>query len=232
MLNIYIADDEINIRHLIKSVLEKEIDGLHVTTFETGDQLLLQFMKKESDLVILDVMMPGNDGFYIAKSIRELSERVPIILLTARDNDEDFILGFQTGIDDYLTKPFSPIRLALQVKALLKKRLHPLVKQDSNQLIYKHLILTPSSRLLEFKGKNTRLTRNESDILRILMLSKGNSTSRNDLLDIVWGIENEEVETRVIDDTMKRLRKKLREVESHVIIETIWGFGFKLSEKD
>lgn len=229
MVKIYVADDEQNIRQLIASVIEKENKDFFVQTFETGDQLLIAYMKDPADLVIIDVMMPGNDGFQIAKALREISETLPIILLTARDSDEDFITGFQTGIDEYLTKPFSPVHLALQVGAIFKKRGQ--LQEKRNLLTFKELQLTLSTRLLKCHEKSVQLTRNEMDILQSLMTAPHHTMSRNDLLNHVWGIENDEVETRVIDDTIKRLRKKVREVSSDVLIETIWGFGFKLSEK-
>ncbi len=115
---IYIADDEKNIREAIKTFLEKE--GFAVTAFENGDALFDLFKEKPSDLIILDVMMPGTNGFIICKEIRKLSS-VPIIMLTARDSDLDYMTGLDLGSDDYFTKPFSPMSLVMRVRAIFRR---------------------------------------------------------------------------------------------------------------
>ena len=115
---IYIADDDDNIRNLLKSFLERE--GYNVSAFPTGDDLLKRFITDPCDLIILDVMMPGRDGFFILKEIRKISN-VPIIMLTARDSDADYIEGLNLGSDDYFTKPFSPIKLVTKVKSVFTR---------------------------------------------------------------------------------------------------------------
>ena len=115
---IYAADDELNIRQLIQSFLEEE--GYEVETFETGDALLEKFKQKPSDLVILDVMMPGTDGLSICNTIRKFSS-VPILILTARDTTADYVTGITLGCDDYFTKPFSPVMLTMRVKAMFRR---------------------------------------------------------------------------------------------------------------
>lgn len=115
---IYIADDEENIRKAIKAFLEKE--GYEVEDFETGDLLLAKFKEEASDFVILDVMMPGSNGFVILKAIRQIST-VPIIMLTARDSDLDYATGLDLGSDDYFTKPFSPMELVMRVKSIFRR---------------------------------------------------------------------------------------------------------------
>lgn len=226
MALVYLADDEKNIRELMATFLSAE--GLSVQAFETGDQLLLHFMEKEADVVILDVMMPGTDGFETARSIRKRSD-VPIILLTARDSDHDFVEGFQTGADDYFTKPFSPVKLTLRVKAILSRQPGQL-DNHSKTLSYGSLVLSEKERSLLVADRPVKLTNTEFDLLKVLMANPNASVSRDDLLYQVWGYESD-VETRVTDDTIKRLRKKLRQVESDVEIETIWGYGFKLAQK-
>ena len=116
---IYIADDDDNIRNLLKTFLERE--GFHVTGFPTGDKLFEVFSNSPADLIILDVMMPGHDGFFILKEIRKTSN-VPIIMLTAKDSDADYIQGLDMGSDDYFTKPFSPVKLVSKVKSILKRQ--------------------------------------------------------------------------------------------------------------
>ncbi len=230
MAKVYVADDEKNIRDLIASFLRDQ--GLEVEVFETGDQLLLRFLEEAADVVILDVMMPGTSGIDIAAMLRKRSE-VPIILLTARDGDDDFVKGFSAGVDDYFTKPFSPLKLSLRVKAILARQ--PVVKDGANEevksLAYEGLEISDKERSASYQGKTIKLTNTEFELLKVLLSHSEEAVSRDDLLHLVWGYESD-VETRVTDDTIKRLRKKMRGVESHVLIETIWGYGFKLTKKD
>ncbi len=229
MAKVYVADDEKNIRELIATFLREQ--GLEVEIFETGDQLLLRFMEAEADVVILDVMMPGTNGVEIANMLRKRSD-VPIILLTARDSDADFVKGFSAGADDYFTKPFSPLKLSLRVKAILARQ--PKASESSKEmadvLTYEALTLSEKERVVTYNNQVIKLTNTEFELLKVLMEHAEEAVSRDDLLHQIWGYESG-IETRVTDDTIKRLRKKLRGVESHVLIETVWGYGFKLTKK-
>lgn len=227
MARVYVADDEKNIRDLIASFLCEQ--SLEVEVFETGDQLFLRFLEEEADVIILDVMMPGTSGIDIAARIRKQSD-VPIILLTARDGDEDFLQGFSAGADDYFTKPFSPLKLSLRVKAILSRHATSSKKSDADVIVYEGLTLSEKERLVLYKKVPLKLTNTEFELLKMLLKHQEEGISRQDLLQQIWGYE-EDVETRVTDDTIKRLRKKLREVDSHVLIETVWGYGFKLTKK-
>lgn len=193
------------------------------------DQLFLRFLEEEADVIILDVMMPGTSGIDIAARIRKQSD-VPIILLTARDGDEDFLQGFSAGADDYFTKPFSPLKLSLRVKAILSRHATSSKKSDADVIAYEGLTLLEKERLVLYKKVPLKLTNTEFELLKMLLKHQEEAISRQDLLQQIWGYE-EDVETRVTDDTIKRLRKKLREVDSHVLIETVWGYGFKLTKK-
>ena len=164
MAKVYVADDEKNIRDLIASFLRKQ--DLEVEVFETGDQLLLRFMEEAADVVILDVMMPGTNGIDIAGLLRKRSD-VPIILLTARDSDDDFVKGFSAGADDYFTKPFSPLKLSLRVKAILART--PMAQEHSNKdssdsLSYDELVLSDKERSATYQGKNIKLTNTEFEL--------------------------------------------------------------------
>ena len=227
MARVYVADDEKNIRDLIASFLCEQ--SLEVEVFETEDQLFLRFLEEEADVIILDVMMPGTSGIDIAARIRKQSD-VPIILLTARDGDEDFLQGFSAGADDYFTKPFSPLKLSLRVKAILSRHATSSKKSDADVIAYEGLTLSEKERLVLYKKVPLKLTNTEFELLKMLLKHQEEGISRQDLLQQIWGYE-EDVETRVTDDTIKRLRKKLREVDSHVLIETVWGYGFKLTKK-
>lgn len=192
-------------------------------------QLFLRFLEEEADVIILDVMMPGTSGIDIAARIRKQSD-VPIILLTARDGDEDFLQGFSAGADDYFTKPFSSLKLSLRVKAILSRHATSSKKSDADVIAYEGLTLSEKERLVLYKKVPLKLTNTEFELLKMLLKHQEEAISRQDLLQQIWGYE-EDVETRVTDDTIKRLRKKLREVDSHVLIETVWGYDFKLTKK-
>ena len=225
---IYIADDEANIRNLVQTFLERE--GYDVVAFPDGESLLRFFSTNPADLVILDVMMPGRDGFFICSDIRKMSD-VPIIMLTARDSDADYIAGLSLGSDDYFTKPFSPIKLVTKVKALFRRQETNQSGSDSTDdtLTFENIQIIPKTKTALCDGEDLSLTPNELSLLTYLILNKDRAIARAELLDRIWGYETE-VETRVADDTVKRLRKKL--TRSQVIIKTVWGFGFRLQASD
>ena len=202
---IYAADDELNIRQLIQSFLEEE--GYEVETFETGDALLEKFKQKPSDLVILDVMMPGTDGLSICNTIRKFSS-VPILILTARDTTADYVTGITLGCDDYFTKPFSPVMLTMRVKAMFRRvELDKAIPYDE-KLEYGDIEIMPKQKVAKCKGADLKLTITELNVLQYLMEKNGNAVSRDELLEKIWGYTSE-VETRVTDDNIKRIRKKM-----------------------
>jgi DNA-binding response OmpR family regulator len=221
---IYVADDESNIRNLVQTFLERE--GYDVTAFPDGESLLRYFSTNPADLVILDVMMPGRDGFFICSDIRKMSN-VPIIMLTARDSDADYISGLSLGSDDYFTKPFSPIKLVMKVKAIFRRAEAESNKNDQTDdcLRFEDIAIMTKTKSATCGDNEMQLTPNEFSLLTYLILNKDRAVSRSELLDRIWGYETE-VETRVADDTVKRLRKKL--TVSHVVIKTVWGYGFRL----
>ncbi len=225
---IYVADDEKNIRDLIERFLEEA--GHAVSVFENGESLLAAFVEKEPTLVILDVMMPDMDGFTVCSKLRKLSE-VPIILLTARDTDADYITGYTAGCDDYFTKPFSPLKLTMRVNAIVKRALKEQQTAQSKKLSLEDVALEPALKRCTIHQQEVKLTNTEFELMAYLLMHQDRAVSREELLGAVWGYEAE-VETRATDDTIKRLRKKLREHDSKITIETVWGYGFKLSRKD
>ena len=204
MGKIFIADDEKNIRDLLGKFLEDA--GHEVRLFENGDSLLTELDNSVPDIVVLDVMMPGIDGFTACSRIRKAYPDITILLLTARDTDADFMTGFMAGCDDYLTKPFSPLKLTLKVNAILSK----LGKNEKNtdEMAFGDLSVDVSSFSCRVLDSELKLTKTEFQVLSLLLSTP---------------------EKAVTDDTMKRLRKKLKDAGSRVHIETIWGFGFKLT---
>ena len=221
---IYVADDETNIREAIKTFLEKE--NYRVQSFENGDLLFNAFKEKASDLVILDVMMPGNNGFIICTELRKISI-VPIIMLTARDSDLDYATGLSLGSDDYFTKPFSAMSLVMRVKSIFRRIEFDTqnITKANGLMVFGDLKIDTDNKMVACSEEILELTPNEYNLLCYLVENQNKAVSRDELLNKVWGY-NSEVETRAADDTVRRLRKKL--YNSNVIVDTVWGFGFRL----
>lgn len=226
---IYIADDEVNICNIIKSFLIKE--GYEVETFNDGGSILDSFNKKPADMLVIDVMMPELDGFSLCSAIRQKSS-VPIIIVSAKDTKPDKIAGLTLGSDDYLTKPFSPMELIARIKSIFRRiELDKTKDIRPEKLILTDVEINNDLKQAEVRGKSIGLTGMEFDLLHYLAQNKNKAVSRSELLDKVWGFESE-VETRATDDMIKRIRKKLADSRSRLKIETVWGFGFKVEEKD
>jgi len=229
---IYIAEDERNIRHLLTSFLTKE--GYDVSAFENGDDLLDTFSNSPADLVILDVMMPGSSGFIICSKLRAQST-VPIIFLTARDSDEDFISGITLGSDAYFTKPFSPVKLMMQVKAMLRRidmnQTPPPTAHPDTHTVFGDITVDLDKRTVTKDSVLLKLTSTEFSLLAYLIKNQHRAISRDELLTKIWGY-GAMIETRATDDTVKRLRKKIADVNSNILIETVRGFGFKLTTEE
>ncbi len=224
---IYIADDDDNIRQVVRTFLAS--DGYQIEDFPTGDLLLERFRERPCDLAILDVMMPGADGFTVCSEIRKIST-VPIIMLTARDSENDYAMGLGLGSDDYITKPFSAMALLMRVRAIFRRidyesRKHAAPAPET--VTVGNLKLDEDKRRIMEHDAVLALTPTEYEVLKYMMLRKDQAVSREELLNAVWGFETA-VETRATDDTVRRLRQKLE--GSGVSIAAVWGFGFRLEE--
>ena len=224
--SIYLADDEKSIRELLHSFLAS--DGYTVRSFESGDALLEAFRQEPAELVILDIMMPGTDGLTVCRELRSVSD-IPIILLTAKDSELDYVMGISQGSDDYLTKPFRPTILLMKVRALLRR-----VEMDrgktaaaADELRYGDLRYSATENAVFCGSTIVALTQTELRLLSYMMKQPEKAYSREELLSAVWGFDSE-VETRVTDETLRRIRKKLTQSGSTVSVSTIWGFGYKL----
>jgi len=223
---IYAADDEENIRNLVTTFLRRE--GYDAEAFETGDELLEAFQRKPCDLAILDVMMPGSDGFAVCARLRQISP-VPIIMLTARDSDADYVVGITLGSDDYFTKPFSPTALTMRVKAIFRRiEMEKQTTASPRELRFGDVSLCARNKSASLNGVPLELTPNEFALLAFLIENQDRAVSREELLNKLWGYDTV-VETRAADDTVKRLRKKL--AGGRTSIDTVWGFGFRLKER-
>ncbi|MBB6214096.1 DNA-binding response OmpR family regulator [Anaerosolibacter carboniphilus] len=223
MKHIFVVDDERNIRDLIKKYLEKE--NYMVTLFENGQNVISEIVRLKADLLVLDIMMPGIDGLELCREIRKNSE-IPIIFVSARDEEVDRILGLELGADDYLSKPFSPRELVVRIKNIFK-RLDKGVMDKVEELIVKDIKIICDRRYVEKNGFELKLTNKEYDLFEFLVKYKNVPFTREQLLEKVWGYDYLG-DMRVIDDLVKRLRKKLEEVEAILTITTVWGYGYRI----
>lgn len=226
--SIYIADDEKNIRDVITKFLES--DGYSVSAFENGDLLMQAFLKKPAQLVILDIMMPGTDGLTICKQLREITN-VPIIMLSAKDTEFDYVQGITIGGDDYLTKPFRPTTLLMRVRSLLRRMdmNNPKAAEDKPQsLTVGNLEFNAPANTVYCNGKAIGFSQTELKMLTYMLKNTEKAYSKEELLEKIWGFETQ-VETRVTDETLRRIRRKLSLAGSNVSVETIWGYGYKIN---
>ena len=217
---ILVVDDEANIIALAKMYLEKE--GYQVATAADGAEALRKKDEINPALIVLDLMLPEVDGWEVCRRIRANSD-LPIIMLTARDDDVDKIVGLELGADDYLTKPFNPRELVARVKAVLRRTVR--TEQPGQALDIADLAIDPARREATVAGKRIPLRTKEFDLLLALVEHKGIVLSRDQLLDLVWGFDFSG-QTRTVDVHIAHLRDKL--AESQLEIETVWGVGYKL----
>ncbi|WIF94149.1 response regulator transcription factor [Caminicella sporogenes] len=224
MKHVFVIDDEKNIRDLIKKYLEKE--GFRVTLLENGTNLLNKMKELCPDLIVLDIMMPGVDGIELCKEIRKISD-IPIIFVSARDDEFDRILGLELGGDDYLSKPFSPRELVVRIKNIFK-RLEK-IRPTENIIRIKDISVYIDRRCVDKDGKELKLTTKEYELLEFLVKNKNIPFTREQLIEKIWGYDYLG-DLRVIDDLVKRIRKKLKEIKAEFEIITVWGYGYKVEE--
>ena len=223
---ILVVDDEEHILELIKFNLEK--NGYEVSTRDNGQDCIDFLKENEVDLVVLDVMLPDMDGLEVCKNIRRIErvEKIPIIMLTAKSEETDRILGLELGADDYMTKPFSVRELIARIKAVLR-RSDDGKRVRSGSLKVRDLEMDTEKHEVTLAGEPIDLTLKEFELLKILIENRGKVLSRNLLLDEVWGYDYFG-ETRTVDVHIRHLRKKIKDDESGEYIETIRGVGYKM----
>lgn len=226
MKTILIIDDQASIRTLVEMYLTQE--GFRVVTATNGRDALFIARQEKPDLIILDIMMPQMDGYEFIR-IHRKERDTPVILLTARVEEHDRILGLELGADDYVTKPFSPRELTARVRAVLR-RLSREPDTDAEVLRAGELVLDSAAHRAYLEGKPIDLTPTEFDLLAILMRSRGRAFSRYELLERLQGVEAEGVE-RTIDVHIRNLRSKI-EADSRQprYIETVYGIGYRFTE--
>lgn len=217
MYNIALVEDEKDLNDLIKTYLEKE--GYNVTSYYNGDTAIKD-CNKDYHLWILDIML-GDDisGYDIIKKIREDNNDVPVIFTSARDKDLDKIIGLELGSDDYITKPYSPKELVLRVNNIIRR----VYTKERQKITYKDYIIDLDKRMAFQGDEDLYLTTLEFDLLYMFVTNKEKSFSRDDILNNIWG-ENYFGTDRVVDDLIRRLRKKMPLLD----INTIYGYGYRL----
>ncbi|HEY3314746.1 MAG TPA: response regulator transcription factor [Bacillota bacterium] len=220
---ILVVDDEPNIRELIRLYLEKE--GFTVVESEDGQAALDNLRQEPPDLAILDLMLPKLDGREVCREVRK-SSSLPIIMLTARDEEVDRVLGLEMGADDYLTKPFSPRELVARVRAVLR-RANPERRQPSEALTFPHFSVNHESRELKVEGAVTPCPAKEFDLLWLFVNHPHRVFTREQLLQQVWEYDYFG-DLRTVDVHVRRLREKIEpKPEEPRYIKTVWGVGYK-----
>ena len=218
MRTIVLVEDEKDLNSLIKAYLEKA--GYQVISYLNGEDAI-ENTDVDAHLWILDIMLGGDiSGYDILKKIRETNEEVPVIFTSARDKDLDKIIGLELGSDDYITKPYSPKELVLRVNNMIKR----VYSKDNKKIVYDGYTIDLDKRSVSRGEVELTLTTLEFDLLYMFVTNKNKSFSRDDILNIIWGNDyfgND----RVVDDLVRRLRKKMPDIN----INTIYGYGYRLT---
>ena len=227
---ILLVDDEPLILKGLKYTLEQ--DGYETDTAVDGQEALDKFFSGVYDLVLLDVMLPGIDGFEVCRRLRAHDATIGIIMLTARSQEMDKVTGLMTGADDYVTKPFSPAELTARVDALYRRTGGGSMEQEpkEDELSNPPFVLNLRNRTLEKNGERIKLTQVEFGLMKLFMENPGKALSREEILDTVWG-HDYFGELKIVDVNIRRLRLKIEDDTANpTYIITVWGYGYKWGE--
>ena len=222
---VLVLEDESSIRSFI--VINLTRAGYEVIEAETGEEAL-EKLKSGADIrvALLDIMLPGIDGFEVCRRIRATNTRIGIIMLTARSQEMDKVTGLMTGADDYVTKPFSPAELTARVDALVR-RAGGSAPEQAGEIRQEPFLLNTRNRTLEKNGQRVKLTQVEYSIMRMFMENPGKALSREEILDTVWG-RDYFGELKIVDVNIRRLRLKIEDnAQNPTYINTVWGYGYK-----
>ena len=223
---IMVVDDDENIAQLVRLYLEKE--GFEVVSYSRGDSALTAFKSNPPALLLLDIMLPGMDGWQVCRAIRQISS-IPIIMLSAKDETFDKVLGLELGADDYMTKPFDPKELIARVKAVLRRGQPE--QQDNDMLSFPGLTISLSRYEVLYQGKQAEMPPKEIELFYFLASHPNTVFTREQLLEKVWGFDYFG-DSRTVDVHVKRLREKLTDCEElGWSIKTVWSVGYKFEVK-
>ncbi|HIS02993.1 MAG TPA: response regulator transcription factor [Candidatus Pullichristensenella avicola] len=223
---IMVVDDDPNIRELVRLYLEKE--GFEVACAERGDEAVKAFRASPPNLMLLDVMLPGMDGWQVCREVRKISN-IPIIMLTAKDETFDKVLGLELGADDYIVKPFDMKELVARIKAVIRR--FQAAETPEKELVFPGLTINISQYTVTYMGKPLEMPPREIELLYFLASHPGMVFTREQLLEQVWGYDYFG-DSRTVDVHVKRLREKLSGGEElGWQIKTVWGVGYKFEVK-
>lgn len=224
---IFIVDDEKSIVTLLTYNMEKA--GYETDVAYDGNEAITMAMTNQYDLIILDVMLPGVDGLEVCKTLRQNKVETPILILTAREDEFDKVLGLELGADDYITKPFSPREIVARVKAILRRARQPVLEKHTTIEIGE-LTIYPDKYEATLKGQSLSFTRKEFELLAYLTKHKGMVLSRDQLLNEIWDYDFAG-DTRIVDVHISRLRDKIEENSKNPLyIKTVHGLGYKMED--
>jgi two-component system, OmpR family, alkaline phosphatase synthesis response regulator PhoP len=226
---VLIVEDEKDIIRMLEYNLKKE--GFKTISVNDGEDAIDSSISRSPDLIILDLMLPGIDGLEVCKTIKSNSKTasIPIIMLTAKSQESDKVVGLELGADDYITKPFSPRELIARIKAVLRRGR----EKDKLPEIFKlgDLEINFSKITVAVKNKPVELTAKEFELLKTLVKARGRVLSRDYLLDNIWGFDHAiEIQTRTVDVHIRTLRKKLKSAAKHII--TVKSYGYRFEDED
>ncbi len=226
MKKVLVLEDEENIRSFV--VINLKRAGYQTIEAGTGEDALVA-LKENPDVkvALLDIMLPGIDGFEVCRRIRAMDNKIGIIMLTARTQEMDKVTGLMTGADDYVTKPFSPAELTARVDALFRRTGGDMEMASPDEISDPPFLLNTRNRTLEKNGRLVKLTPAEYSMLKLFMENPGKALSREEILDEVWGKEYFG-ELKIVDVNVRRLRIKIEDTpQKPVFVNTVWGYGYK-----
>ena len=226
MRKVLVLEDEDNIRSFVVLNLNRAgYDTMEATTGEEALEILKEH--PETRIALLDVNLPGIDGFEVCRRIRATNSKMGIIMLTARTLEMDKVTGLMTGADDYVTKPFSPAELTARVDALYRRSGGEEKQMDSGEIAQPPFLLNTRNRTLEKNGKRIKLTQVEYSVIKLFMDNPGKALSRDEILESVWG-RDYYGEVKIVDVNIRRLRLKVEDDPTNpTYITTVWGYGYK-----
>ena len=225
---ILVADDDRNICELLRLYLEKE--GYEAIVANDGAEAVDKFNSESPDLVLLDIMMPKLDGWQVCREIRKKSD-CPIIMITAKSETFDKVLGLELGADDYVVKPFDTKEIVARIKAVLRRSGKNASESDTKEVFYDKLVVNMTEYVLKVDGKSIDTPPKELELLYHLASNPNRVYTRDQLLDEVWGFEYYG-DSRTVDVHIKRLREKLEGVSEKWVLKTVWGVGYKFETKE
>ena len=226
MKKVLVLEDESSIRSFI--VINLRRAGYDVIEAETGEEALERLRANpDTKVALLDIMLPGIDGFEVCRRIRATNTKIGIIMLTARSQEMDKVTGLMTGADDYVTKPFSPAELTARVDALYRRTGGDTESLSADEISDPPFLLNTRNRTLEKNGQRVKLTQVEYSIIKLFMENPGKALAREEILDAVWG-KDYFGELKIVDVNIRRLRIKIEDnTQKPIYINTVWGYGYK-----